>query len=140
MSQILAGRTTLQLGDITTTRDFNYVADTINGLIMLAESDVGNGEVYNIGSGFEIRIADLIKIVGKIAGRDIVIASDEARIRPPKSEVNRLCADSTKIAQDIGWKPVWFGEEGLTRGLRSTFEWLAKRDDLVIKYSENYRF
>ena len=139
MSQILAGRTSLQLGDITTTRDFNYVADTINGLIMLAESDVGNGEVYNIGSGFEIRIADLIKIVAKITDRDIVIESDEARKRPPKSEVNRLSADNTKIAQDIGWKPSWFGKEGLTRGLRSTFEWLAKRDDLVIKYSENYR-
>ena len=140
MSQILAGRTELHLGDTTTTRDFNYVTDTVNGLIMLAESNVGSGEVYNIGSGFEITIADLCKIIAGVAVREIAILNDEGRRRPPKSEVNRLCADNSKIANDIGWKPNFSGKEGLVLGLRSTFEWLANREDLVTKYSEQYRF
>lgn len=140
MSQILAGRTELDLGDTTTTRDFNYVTDTVNGLIMLAESDVGSGEIYNIGSGFEITIADLCEIIAGIAVREITILNDEGRRRPPKSEVNRLCADNSKIANDIGWRPNFLGKEGLVRGLRSTFEWLANREDLVAKYSEQYRF
>lgn len=140
MSQILAGRTELNLGDTTTTRDFNYVTDTVNGLIMLAESNVGSGEVYNIGSGFEITIADLCEIIAGIAVREIAILNDEGRKRPPKSEVTRLCADNSKIANDIGWRPNFSGKEGLVRGLRSTFEWLANREDLVAKYSEQYRF
>ena len=140
ISQILAGRTSLKLGDVTTTRDFNYVSDTINGLIMLAETDVGSGEVYNIGSGLEITIADLCEIIAGIAVREIAILNDEGRRRPPKSEVTRLCADNSKIANDIGWRPNFSGKEGLVRGLRSTFEWLANRGDLVAKYSEQYRF
>lgn len=140
MSQILAGRTELNLGDTTTTRDFNYITDTVNGLIMLAESDVGSGEVYNIGSGFEITITDLCEIIAGIAAREIAILNDEGRRRPPKSEVNRLCADNSKIANEIGWRPNFSGKEGLVRGLRSTFEWLANREDLVAIYSEQYRF
>ena len=140
ISQILAGRTSLKLGDVTTTRDFNYVSDTINGLIMLAETDVGGGEVYNIGSGLEITIADLCGIIAEISDREIIIETDDARRRPPKSEVTRLCADNNKIAKDIGWKPVYSGREGLVRGLRITFRWLAEREDLAAKYSEQYRF
>ena len=140
ISQILAGRTSLKLGDVTTTRDFNYVSDTINGLIMLAETDVGGGEVYNIGSGLEITIADLCGIIAEISDREIIIETDDARRRPPKSEVTRLCADNNKIAKDIGWKPVYSGREGLIKGLRITFKWLAEREDLAAKYSEQYRF
>ena len=80
------------------------------------------------------------EIIAEISDREIIIETDDARRRPPKSEVTRLCADNNKIAKDIGWKPVYSGREGLVRGLRITFRWLAEREDLAAKYSEQYRF
>ena len=139
MSQILAGSASLSLGDISTTRDFNYVDDTVKGLIMLAESDIGSGEVYNIGSGHEITIKELCKTISEIANRDIKIVTDQSRTRPPKSEVNRLCADCGKISNDIGWAPACSGKEGLISGLCKTFEWLSAREKLALKYAEAYR-
>ena len=100
---------------------------------MLAETDVGGGEVYNIGSGLEIAIADLCGIIAEISDREIIIETDDARRRPP-IRVTRLCADNNKIAKDIGWKPVYSGREGLIKGLRITFKWLAERK-IAAKYS-----
>ena len=127
MSQILVGSTSLRLGETATTRDFNYVDDTVRGLIMLAESDVGSGEVYNIGSGYEITIEALCKAIGQISDREINIETDKNRKRPVKSEVSRLCANSDKITRAIGWEPDFVGRDGLAKGLRKTFEWLSDR-------------
>ena len=139
MSQILVGSTSLRLGETATTRDFNYVDDTVRGLIMLAESDVGSGEVYNIGSGYEITIEALCNAIGQIADLEINIETDKNRKRPEKSEVSRLCANSDKITRAIGWEPDFVGKDGLAKGLRKTFEWLSDRKDLVAKYAEAYR-
>ena len=139
MSQILAGKRSLKLGDISTTRDFNFVSDTVNGLIMLVESDVGSGEVYNIGSGFEISIKELCEIIGEIASCDIRITVDDARKRPPRSEVTRLCADNRKIEEFIGWKPSYSDREGLKIGLTRTYEWLSARQQLSVEDAETYR-
>ena len=139
MSQIIAGQTELQLGDTSTTRDFNYVSDTVNGIITLLEGDTGCGEVFNIGSGFEISIDNLLKKIENISGVNLQLNIDENRLRPTNSEVQRLCADNTKIREQFGWSPEYAGEDGLERALKNTFEWLSARQDIAKTYSAGYK-
>lgn len=139
MSQIIAGQTELQLGDTSTTRDFNYVSDTVNGIITLLEGDTGCGEVFNIGSGFEISIDNLLKKIENISGVNLQLNIDKNRLRPTNSEVQRLCADNTKIREQFGWSPEYAGEDGLERALKNTFEWLSARQDIAKTYSAGYK-
>ena len=139
MSQIIAGQTELQLGDTSTTRDFNYVSDTVNGIITLLEGDTGCGEVFNIGSGFEISIDNLLKKIENISGVNLQLNIDKNRLRPTNSEVQRLCADNTKIREQFGWSSEYAGEDGLERALKNTFEWLSARQDIAKTYSAGYK-
>ncbi|MGE5328823.1 MAG: NAD-dependent 4,6-dehydratase LegB [Deltaproteobacteria bacterium] len=119
ITQILSGMEEIKLGAVSPTRDLNYVKDTIEGFIKIAERDAAIGEIINIGSGKEISIGDLAsKIIG-IIGKDVKVISDEKRIRPEKSEVNRLCADNTKAFELVGWEPKYT----LDKGLEETIEW-----------------
>ena len=97
IGQIAAGKKQIRLGDLTPTRDFNYVIDTCRGFIALAESDKTIGEVINIGSGVEISVGDTLNLIKKIMDSDVEFITDEQRLRPEKSEVFRLCCDNTKI-------------------------------------------
>lgn len=110
----------IKLGNTLPTRDFTYVSDTVEGFIKIATSSASVGEVINIGSGYEISIGDLVnKIVGLIGG-DIQVVVDQARVRPEKSEVDRLWADNYKAKRLIGWEPKVSLEEGLER----TIDWI----------------
>lgn len=120
ISQILAGKTEIKLGSLTPTRDFNYVKDTAEAFIKIAESDNTVGEVINAGSNYEISIGDTVKKIIEIIGNDVKIICDEDRIRPEKSEVNRLWADNTKIKNLTGWAPKY----DIEAGLRETVEWI----------------
>ncbi|WMJ81183.1 NAD-dependent 4,6-dehydratase LegB [Clostridium sp. MB40-C1] len=120
ISQILAGKTEIQLGSLTPTRDFNYVKDTAEAFIKVAESDKTIGEVINAGSNYEISIGDLVKKIIELTGRDVKIICDDERIRPEKSEVNRLWADNTKIKELTDWAPKYTLDEGL----KETIEWV----------------
>lgn len=122
ISQILSGKNEIKLGSITPTRDFNYVKDTAEAFIKIAESDNTIGEVINAGSNHEISIGDLVKKIIKLTGKDISIVCDEERIRPENSEVNRLWADNSKIKDFTGWCPRFTLDEGLTE----TIEWISK--------------
>lgn len=139
MSQIIAGQTELHLGDTSTTRDFNYVSDTVKGIITLLEGDTGCGEVFNIGSGFEISIGNLLKKIENISGINLQLNIDENRLRPANSEVQRLCANNNKICEKFGWKPDYAGENGLERALKKTFDWLSERQDIAKTYSAGYK-
>lgn len=121
-SQILAGKREIQLGSLTPTRDFNYVKDTAEAFIKVAESDKTIGEVINAGSNYEISIGDTVKKIIDIIGEDVKIICDEERIRPEKSEVNRLWADNTKIKQLTDWAPKYTLDDGLAE----TIEWIKK--------------
>ena len=112
--QALAGRE-VRVGATDTTRDFNYVTDTVRGFMLCAASDKVLGEVVNIGSGREISIADTIEMIVRIVGRDARIVRDESRIRPEKSEVTRLCADISKATSLLGYVPEVSLEDGLSR-------------------------
>ena len=96
-SQLIAGKKKLKLGALSPTRDFNYVTDTAKGMLALAMSPGAEGEVINIGTGNEWSIAQTVDMLLEICGRNVEIVTDEDRIRPDKSEVNRLLADNSKI-------------------------------------------
>ena len=121
-SQLLAGRETLNLGALTPTRDFNFTLDTAAGMLALALCKEAEGQVVNIGSGEEWSIAQTVEMLCEIVGRKVEIVTDEARIRPEKSEVNRLLADTLKMQRLTGWKSrVPFNE-----GLSKTVEWIER--------------
>ena len=119
ISQILSGKEEIELGALTPTRDLNFVKDTVDGFIKIAESDKSLGEVINIGTGEEISIGDLAHKIIKLIGRDVTVKCDEQRFRPKKSEVDRLCADNKKAFHLTGWKPKYT----LEQGLKETIEW-----------------
>lgn len=120
ISQILSGKKRIKLGSLTPTRDFNYVKDTAEAFAKIAESDKAIGQTLNVGSNHEISIGDLAKKIINIMGKDVEIMCDEERLRPGKSEVNRLWADNTKVKQLTEWKPKY----NLDKGLEETVEWI----------------
>ncbi|MCB2289049.1 NAD-dependent 4,6-dehydratase LegB [Clostridium sp. CS001] len=120
ISQILAGKTEIKLGSLTPTRDFNFVLDTAEAFIKVAESERTIGEVINAGSNYEITIGDTVKKIIKIIGKDVKILCDDERIRPENSEVNRLWADNAKIKELTDWSPNY----NIDQGLEATVEWV----------------
>ena len=122
ISQILAGKKEIKLGSLTPTRDFNFVKDTAEAFVKVAESDKTIGEVINAGSNYEISIGDTVKKIIDIIGKDVKILCDEERIRPEKSEVNRLWADNTKIKELTDWAPKYSIDEGLAE----TVDWIQE--------------
>lgn len=129
ITQIANGIKQIKLGDISPTRDFNYVEDTCRGFIALAESDKTIGETVNIGSNFEISVGDTLDIIKELMGSDVEFISDDQRLRPEKSEVFRLWCDNTKIEQLTGFKP----KVDIREGLRRTIDWFT-RDSNLEKY------
>lgn len=113
ISQLLAGKDKIELGALTPTRDFNYVKDTAAGFIAIAESDKTIGEEINIATQREISIGDLAKEIIAQINSDAEIVCDEKRLRPEKSEVNRLLGDNTKIKALTNWKQQYTFEEGI---------------------------
>lgn len=120
ISQILSGKTELNLGNLTPTRDLTFVKDTANGFLQIALADGLFGEITNIGMRDEITIGDLVKLIAKLIGTEVEIRSDEQRIRPDKSEVERLFCNNSKILANTQWKPNYTLESGLTE----TIEWI----------------
>jgi len=126
ITQIAAGKKQIRLGDLTPTRDFNYVEDTCRGFIAVAESEQTVGETVNIGSNFEISIGDTLNLIKNLMQSDVEFLSDQQRLRPAASEVNRLCCDNRKINALTGFIP----HVGLEEGLRRTIEWFCSPDNL----------
>lgn len=125
ITQIASGRRQIQLGAVTPTRDFNFVSDTVRGFIAALNSEHSIGAVINLGSNFEISIGATAQTIADIMGVDIELVSDEQRIRPEKSEVERLWASNTKALQLLGWSPSYGSLEGLRRGLQETVNWFG---------------
>lgn len=111
----------VKLGSLTPRRDFTFARDTARGFILAAESEASIGEVINLGTGEEISIGELADKVIALVGRDIRVLSDEDRLRPAASEVNRLLSDNTKAARVMGWEP----EVGFDEGLGETIRWIS---------------
>ena len=112
----------VRLGNLSPTRDFNYVADTVDGFLRAALCARAVGQVINIGSGQEISIRDLATTILALLGKDLPIVSDEERLRSESSEVERLLADNTKAGETLGWRPSY----SLKEGLAETIEWIER--------------
>lgn len=132
ISQIANGIKEIKLGDLTPTRDFNFVKDTCKGFIGLANCDAAIGQEVNIASNYEISMRDTLELIAKIMNADIKFIEDEQRLRPKSSEVFRLWGDNTKIKKLTGFTP----EYDIERGLRETIKWFTKPENLK-KYKAN---
>lgn len=134
IAQMAAGKREIDLGDVTPTRDLNYVTDTCRGLIALCECDEAIGETVNIGSNFEVSILDVFMMIKEIMGVHAVIKPDEKRMRPAMSEVRRLWCDNGKIERLTGFKPSF----GIKEGLELTVEWFKNCENLAKYKAEVY--
>lgn len=130
ITQIANGQRQIKLGAVSPTRDFNYVKDTVAGFIAALNADNGLGEVVNLGSNYEISVGETAQLIAEAMQTEIEILTDEVRLRPEKSEVERLWADNTKAFELFGWRPAYAGREGFKRGLAETAEWFAQPDNL----------
>ena len=130
ITQIGNGAHRIKLGALSPTRDFNYVSDTVRGFEAVAKADACVGEVVNVGSGFEVSIGDTAKAIAEVMNADIEIVCERERIRPAKSEVERLFAGNAKAKKLCGWEPEFGGLDGFKRGLKLTAEWFADPDNL----------
>jgi dTDP-glucose 4,6-dehydratase len=122
ITQILKNQKTIKLGNLSPTRDFTYVKDTTRAIIEIAKTDKLIGEVTNIGMNEEISIGELTDLIAKLMGVKIKITSEKQRIRPKKSEVERLKCDNSKILKYTNWKPRY----DLKSGLIETIKWLKE--------------
>jgi dTDP-glucose 4,6-dehydratase len=138
ITQIANGKRQIKLGAVHPTRDFNYVSDTVQGFISALNSDKGIGEVINIGSNFEISIGDTALAIAEVMGVDIQILTDQQRLRPEKSEVERLWAANDKAQKLLGWQPQYGGIEGFRHGLAETVAWFSKPSHLASYKSDIY--
>ena len=134
ITQIANGVKDIKLGDVTPTRDFNYVDDTCRGFIALAECDGSIGQTVNIGSNFEISIGDTLNIIKGLMDSDVKFVVDEDRIRPSKSEVFRLWCDNMKIKKLTGFE----SKVDINQGLQQTIDWITQPKNLKKYKSEIY--
>ena len=132
ITQIANGEKLIKLGDISPTRDFNYVEDTCRGFVALAECDKAIGQTVNIGSNHEISIADTLNLIKELMSSDVKFVSEKERVRPKKSEVFRLWCDNSQIEKLTGFKP----QVDIREGLKRTINWFTNEDNLN-RYKSN---
>ena len=131
ISQIAAGQRRISLGALSPTRDFNYVADTCAAFLAIAASDAALGQVINAASNFEISIGDTAALIADVMQAEVELVTDEQRLRPEGSEVNRLFGDNTRLRELTGWAPAYGGLDGFRRGLEHTAAWFADPANLT---------
>ena len=131
ITQIAAGQRRIKLGSLHPTRDFNFVADTVAGFVAALSAERAVGEVINLGSNFEISIGDTARAIAEVMGVQIELVTDDQRLRPENSEVNRLWASNAKARDLLGWEPAYGGRDGFLRGLSETVAWFREPGNLA---------
>ncbi|MCC7120531.1 MAG: SDR family NAD(P)-dependent oxidoreductase [Gammaproteobacteria bacterium] len=138
ITQLARGEQRLRLGSLHPTRDLNFVADVTRAFEAALDAPAAIGQVVNVGSGYEISVGDLAKLIGEEMGACVEIVSEEARVRPQASEVERLLASNDRARALLGWTPQTPGKEGLRLGLRKTIEWFTQPVNLDSYRSGTY--
>ena len=138
ITQIAQGARNIKLGSLTPTRDFSFVEDTVSGFMTAMESDAILGTVTNVGSGFEISIGDTVKAIAETMGQTVTIETEDQRIRPKDSEVERLFASYDKATRLMNWRPAHGGLDGFKRGLKKTIDWFTRSENLGRYKSDIY--
>lgn len=134
ITQLLSGKTEIKLGAIHPTRDLLFVKDTANGFIEVAQSELTNGQEINIATNSEISIGDLAQELINLINPKAKIVTDEQRLRPEKSEVERLFGDNSKILSLTDWELNY----SLKEGLQQTINWFSKKENLAQYKSDIY--
>lgn len=126
-------RDEIWLGNLTAKRDLTYISDTVEGFLRAGEQAGIEGEIFNLGTGSEISIVDLAKLIISLIGRQVEIKVDENRLRPEKSEVQRLLSDNRLALRRLGWQP----QIDLETGLKNTIQWVS--DHLSLYHTDGYQ-
>lgn len=129
ITQIAQGKRFIKLGSLTPTRDFNFVRDTVRGFWEVACCDEALGEAVNIGSNFEVSIGETVNMIAQVMNADVEAVTESNRVRPEKSEVQRLYADISKAKRLFGWNPEFGGKDGFRRGLELTAKWFLDSEN-----------
>jgi len=138
ITQIASGAREIRLGALEPRRDFTFVSDTVAGLIAVAESDASIGRTVNLGTGHDVSIGETVGLIRALMGSEAAVLADPERLRPPGSEVDRLCA-ANGLARDLaGWAPELAGPEGLREGLRRTIAWFTEGANLARYKADRY--
>jgi NAD dependent epimerase/dehydratase len=138
ITQLLAGQRKVKLGAIHPTRDFSFIADTVRGFACAAVAEKILGEVINIGSGFEISIGETVAAIAEVIGTEADIVTDDRRVRPAASEVERLFASIDRAQSLMGWRPLYGGRDGMKRGLKETIAWFSDPANLARYKHDRY--
>jgi len=126
IGQIASGVAQIKLGDTSPTRDFNYVADTCQGMMALMESERTIGQTVNISSNYEVSVQDTLDLIKRLMKSDVEFVQDVQRLRPKDSEVFRLWGDNRKLIELTGYQPT----TSLEQGLQQTIDWFSQPDNL----------
>ena len=137
IKQMINNKKNIKLGNINTSRDFNFIADTVSAFIKCLDAKNVSGKIINIGSGYDINIKKLTEMIAKIMGKKIKIQLDTKRFRPDNSEVTRLVASNKLAKKYLKWKPLYSGEKGLHKSLTKTIQWFSKKENLSM-YNNDY--
>jgi NAD dependent epimerase/dehydratase len=124
------GSQPIRLGALEPTRDFNFVSDTVAGFLALMATENISGEVFNLGSNYEVSIGETARLIAEVMDLPLSIESDSVRLRPENSEVGRLWADNRKARDQLNWTPQYAGRDGLRRGLQETVAWFSNPENV----------
>ncbi|MAV82136.1 MAG: NAD-dependent dehydratase [Pelagibacteraceae bacterium] len=138
IAQILMGKKVIKLGNLKSSRDFTLVEDTVNGFIKTINNKKCIGEVINLGTGSHFTIKETVNMISTIVGKKIKVIVDKKRIRPKKSEVDRLLSKNLKAKKILGWKPKYTGKKGFYRALKITINWFKNPKNLKLYKSDIY--
>lgn len=140
IKQILESDKQIQLGNLSSKRDFTYVSDTVDGYI----SAIGNkrciGETIQLGTGIDFSMRETFESIKKIIGKNIKVKKDKNRMRPKMSEVNRLISSNKKAKKILKWRPKYSGKIGFIKGLKETVEWFDNSKNLSQYKSKLYNY
>lgn len=139
ISQLINKKKILKLGNISSTRDFNYIEDTVSGFLKCLNVKEAIGEVINIGSGYECKISELVNIIENIFSTKIKTQYTKERVRPKFSEVDRLLASNQKAKKILNWSPNYSGQKGLERGLKKTVKWFKDKKNVNFYKNDEYK-
>lgn len=135
--QILSGKKKLKLGNLHSTRDLTFIDDTVDGFIAMFKKNTF-GEIINLGTGYDVSIKKLVTLIAKEMSVKVEILIDKKRLRPKKSEVEKLISNNKKAKKILNWQPRYLKEKGLVRGLSKTIEWFSKKENFKHYKSEIY--
>lgn len=138
IAQIASGKNQISLGALRPKRDFSFVSDTVSAFIAIASCDAAVGEVVNSGSGFEISMGDTAQLIAELMKIEIEIVEDAHRMRPSRSEVERLLASNEKARRLMQWKPGYGNLDGFRRGLAETIAWFTTPGNLLAYNLNDY--